>query len=115
VILKGFVQGPSMGVVLEPDEVPRGLGLDGVMVRQVDAGGPAQTAGVRPMRRGYLGDLIVGVNSRRISNTQDFFKAMEGKLVGEDIVLSVQRAAADQSSDSLDRVDIQVQLGSKIL
>mmetsp|Transcript_126985 Transcript_126985/g.270759 ORF Transcript_126985/g.270759 Transcript_126985/m.270759 type:complete len:421 (+) Transcript_126985:50-1312(+) len=115
VILKGFVQAPSMGVVLEPDEVPRGLGLDGVMVRQVDAGGPAQTAGVRPMRRGYLGDLIVGVNSRRISNTQDFFKAMEGKLVGEDIVLSVQRAAADQSSDSLDQVDIRMQLGSKIL
>merc|ERR1719221_1931429 len=115
VILKGFVQAPSLGVVLEPDEVVRGLGLNGVMVGKVEAGGPAQAAGVRPMRQGSLGDLIVGVDARPVQSTQDFFKAMDGKMAGQGVVLTGNRAGSDVNSDSPWQLDLKVELGSRIL
>jgi S1-C subfamily serine protease len=115
VILKGFVQQPSMGLLLEPDDVTKTLGLSGVMVREVEAGGPAATAGVKPMRRGIFGDLIVGIDSASVINTMDFFKALENKVPGDAVMLRVQRAQPDVTSEKYDTVNLQVQLGSRII
>jgi S1-C subfamily serine protease len=115
VILKGFVQQPSMGLLLEPDDVTKTLGLSGVMVREVEAGGPAATAGVKPLRRGIFGDLIVGIDSSSVINTMDFFKALENKQPGDAVMLRVQRATPDASSEKYDTVNLKVQLGSRII
>jgi len=114
VILQGHVATPSMGVVLAQDTLSQGLGLDGVLVRKVDVGGPADRAGIRPMRGGILGDVIFGIDSKPVVSSQDVFKALSGKVPGEDVVLSVRRAGPDADSDTV-TFNLKVELGSRIL
>uniref|UniRef100_A0A7S4QRQ9 PDZ domain-containing protein n=1 Tax=Alexandrium monilatum TaxID=311494 RepID=A0A7S4QRQ9_9DINO len=115
VITKGHVQGPSMGVVLAHDALSQTLGIDGVMVRKVDRGSPAEIAGLRPMRGGRLGDIIVGIDSKRVDSIQTFFQALDGKLPGEQVLVSVRRAGEDVNTDDWVTLDIPVELGSRIL
>ena len=52
----------------------RSVGLDerdGLLVRVVEEGSPAETAGIRE------GDLIVAVNGAAVTNADDLFDAME--------------------------------------
>jgi len=114
VILEGHVATPSMGVELAPDTLSQGLDLDGVLVRKVDVGGPADRAGIRPMRGGILGDVIFGIDSKPVVSSQDVFKALSGKVPGEDVVLSVRRAGPDADSDTV-TFNLKVELGSRIL
>jgi serine protease Do len=69
---------PRLGVGLAPAHVARALrrsvGLDerdGLLVRVVEDGSPAETAGIRQ------GDLIVAVNGAPVSSADDLFDAME--------------------------------------
>ena len=50
-IRHGSIVRPSLGVSLAPDQLTERLGLDGVLVMQVDPDGPAALAGLRPTRR----------------------------------------------------------------
>lgn len=52
-------------------DLPRGM--DGLVVREVEPGSPAETAGLRP------GDVIVGVDGREVSSRGDFEKAVDGR------------------------------------
>jgi len=115
VIIQGFVRGSSMGVVLARDSLSQELGIDGVMVRQVTHGSPAELAGLRPMRGGRFGDIIVGIDSKPVHSIQAFFRALDGKLPGDEVVVSVRRAAEDANKVELDSLDITVELGSRIL
>ena len=70
---------PRLGVGLAPAHVAKALrrsvGLeerDGLLVRVVEEGSPAETAGIRQ------GDLIVAVNGAAVTNADDLFDAMEG-------------------------------------
>jgi hypothetical protein len=49
-----------MGAVLAPQQVLRGLGVDGVLVLEVPAGSPAAAAGLRATYRDVFGDLVLG-------------------------------------------------------
>ena len=69
---------PRLGVGLAPAHVAKGLrrsvGLeerDGLLVRVVEEGSPAEGAGIRQ------GDLIVAVNGAAVTNADDLFDAME--------------------------------------
>jgi serine protease Do len=69
---------PRLGVGLAPAHVAKALrrsvGLDerdGLLVRVVEDGSPAETAGIRQ------GDLIVAVNGAPVSSADDLFDAME--------------------------------------
>ncbi len=68
-----------LGVALAPPDVARGLrravGLDerdGLLVRAVEDGGPADRAGVKE------GDLIVAASGRAIADVDALFDALEG-------------------------------------
>ena len=52
-------------------DLPRGM--NGLVVREVEPGSPAETAGLRP------GDVIVGVDGREVSSRGDFEKAVDGR------------------------------------
>lgn len=110
IILTGHVISPSLGIVFGTDALSRQLGLTGLMIRGVSAGSPAAQAGLRPMKAGRLGDIINGVDGRPVGSTGEFFIALGGKRPGEEVMLSVQRGAADDA-DSVDTVDIKVRLG----
>jgi serine protease Do len=93
---------PRLGVGLAPAHVARALrrsvGLDerdGLLVRVVEEGSPAEAAGVR------AGDLIVSVNGTAVSTADDLFDAMEAATAtlrigivrgSEDLEITVQLA-----------------------
>jgi S1-C subfamily serine protease len=63
--------------------------VDGVVVRQVETGLPAQRAGVRGLRflrgRLILGDLIVGVDGQPVKDYDDLYNALDRHKVGESV------------------------------
>jgi len=111
VLREGYVQRPSMGAGIGRDELSDQLGVKGVMVRSVVPGGPAQLAGLRPMRPGVLGDLIVGIDDKAVDSRNDLFLQINQKHPGDVVVLTVQRAAAGQSDDRMDTLALSMELG----
>lgn len=108
---EGYVSRPSLGVVFAPDEMSRSLGVGGAMVLKVLPGGPAQRAGLRALRGGQLGDVIVSLGGRPVGSAGDVFTLLDQRAPGEDVTMSVQRASADENSDQFDVVDLTVRLG----
>lgn len=110
-IEEGYVSRPSIGVELAPDAMSESLGMPGAMVMKVVPGGPAQQAGMRALRGGQLGDVIVRMGGRQISSSTDVFRYLDQRKPGEEIVMTVQRASQDVNSDDPDVVDLKVRLG----
>jgi S1-C subfamily serine protease len=97
IIEKGKVTRPGLGVELFPDSVAARLRLDGCIISEVVSQSAADTAGLRGTRRTQdgdieLGDVIVDLNSRKITSNDDLFKAMEKYKVGDEVELTVNRA-----------------------
>jgi S1-C subfamily serine protease len=95
-IRHGSIVRPSLGVSLAPDQLTERLGLDGVLVMQVDPNGPAALAGLRPTRRDFtgnvhLGDLIAAIDDEPLQSTEDFFAALEAREPGDEVTLTVVR------------------------
>ena len=91
-IANGRVIRPRVGVVYGGEVDPQSaraynLGTDhGVIVREVEPGGPAARAGIQP------GDIVTAVNGTRIESWNDFVRdAVVTKKVGETIKLTVVR------------------------
>lgn len=110
-IEEGYVSRPSIGVELAPDAMSESLGMPGAMVMKVVPGGPAQRAGMRALRGGQLGDVIVRMGGRQISSSSDVFRYLDQRTPGEEIVMTVQRPSPDVNSDDPDVVDLKVRLG----
>jgi serine protease Do len=58
---------------------------EGVIITNVDTGGPAQEAGLR------TGDLILEINKKQIRNLEDYRKAVDSIRNGETALLLVKR------------------------
>jgi len=87
-VKKGF-----LGVVVEPVELPEELARsaevgqeDGLLVRSVDAGSPARTAGVA------LGDIILKLGDTQATDEYELHKALTGDVVGKTLALRILRA-----------------------
>jgi 2-alkenal reductase len=73
-ISRGRAPLPGIGITpIRPDLVER-AGIAGVVIAEVRRGTPAAEAGLRPMnaKTGNLGDVIVGVNGKRIEGLSNF-------------------------------------------
>lgn len=111
IIAKGFVRRPFLGIVFAPDVMAQELQLSGIMVMKVVPSGPAEKAGVLPMRGGKLGDILVALDGSRTSSSDDVFKLLEDKKPGDELSMTVQRASADADSDKYEEVVLKVTLG----
>jgi putative serine protease PepD len=58
---------------------------DGAIVRAVRPGGPGQRGGVQ------VGDVIVGLNGRRVDDPADVSAAIQGQAPGDTVTVQVQR------------------------
>jgi len=104
-----------MGITLAMDDLAEGLGIgEGVLVRNVDTDGPAGRAGMRSMKGGHLGDIIVGIDAAPVSSLETFFKALDTKTPGQEITVKVRRQVL-ADADTLDQVDLKIELGSRVL
>jgi len=96
IIRYGKVQKPALGISIAEDYVVRRLGVEGVLIVSVTPGGAADRAGLRPTRRDsrgrtVLGDLIVAVDDKTISESRDLFRALDSYNIGDTVRLRVRR------------------------
>ena len=83
----GRVGKPRLGVTVATLNSQNGMWPNGAYVVSVDAGSPAEKAGIQ------AGDIIVEVDGNVVSNNEDLMNSMEGKNAGDTIRLTVWRPA----------------------
>ncbi len=93
-----------LGIAIAPPQVAarlrRSVGLephDGLLVRGVESGGPADRAGIRQ------GDLLTAAGGRDLSAAEDLFAVLDGHDAGTPLSIAVLRGA--------ERVDVTVEFG----
>jgi len=87
---------PGIGIVPLPDYWTQRFGLDGVVIRSVNPGSPAERAGLEPLQvtpsgRVRIRDRIVAVNGEPVRNLDDLLHAFESAGVGARVSLTVAR------------------------
>ncbi len=87
---------PGIGIRILPDSTARRLGLEGVVVRDVAPGGPAEKAGIEGLGRDrsgkiLLGDVIVAVDGQGIRGSDDLMHAFESRGVGARLTVTLER------------------------
>ncbi len=95
-ITHGKITRAGIGVQVANDALARELGLKGVLIIDVPAGGAAEQAGLRPTRRGpngrvQLGDVITRVGGHEVVTFNDLLNALDEFKVGETITITVLR------------------------
>ena len=94
----GEVIRPSIGVVPFRDQLTDRMGIQGVLIRAIYRGSPAEKAGLRGTARVLdhrgvfpLGDVIVSANGKVIENLDDWYSFLESQHVGDSVTLEVLR------------------------
>jgi len=95
-IAHGEVVRPGLAISIVPDTWARQRGIDGVIVLQVQPDGAAAKAGVRPLSQDdagnlLLGDTIVGIGGKQVTDSDDLFRALDDFDVGDSIEVVVRR------------------------
>ncbi len=87
----GKVKRAGLGVVLVPDVYVKRLGMKGAMILELQPGGAAAKAGLRPTTRNrygdvVFGDVIVSVDGEPVESNEDLIQYVDkNKAVGETI------------------------------
>jgi S1-C subfamily serine protease len=96
----GEVRRPKLGVGTRDVELVRGqIELpvsEGILVLQVQPGGPAANAGLRGLTQTdtgdwELGDIIVGMDNEKIDKTDDLYKLLDKHQFGDTVQLQIVR------------------------
>lgn len=98
-IRNGKAARPGLGILLAGDGVSRRFGVEGVVVRAVNPGSPADEAGfvgmeLDPWGRARLGDVIVGVEGREVQAVDDLIKELDSRAVGDEVKVALDRNGA---------------------
>ncbi len=98
----GRVRRAGLGVTVLPDHVARRWGVEGVVIRDVQAGSPASRAGLNPIeldRRGAVVsfDVIVRVADEAIRSFADLANALDGYAPGDRVEIELERGDARRS------------------
>lgn len=109
---KGFVSRATLGVSFAPVSMSKALGIEGLLVSSVIPGGPASEAGLIAMRRGRLGDVVVGIEGKRVDTPGDVVKLLDQYSPGKTVRVQLQRANLDLDGDDYSVVDLTVTLGA---
>jgi S1-C subfamily serine protease len=95
-IQHGRIVRPVLGVHLLSDEVAARLGLSGVAIGAVVANGPAEGAGLRGTTRDSqgrlrLGDVIVSIDDRKVTDTDTLLRHLEAYRPGDQVAVGYLR------------------------
>ncbi len=94
-IATGRAVQPGIGVSILSDQAARGSKIEGIVVRSVQPGGPAARAGLEGLKRtarGWaLGDVIVGVNGKKVRTIDGMAQEFEDAGVGATVTLLLER------------------------
>ncbi len=94
-IKNGRMIKPGIGAVLADVRLSRRLGIEGLIILNVERGGPAHNAGLRSTRQ-YRGDIILGdiikeIEGVKVVSYNDVRSELERFIVGEEVVLTINR------------------------
>jgi len=99
IIKHGRLIRPGLGISVANERLMERLGIEGVLIVQVESGTSAEKAGLRGVRKVngevLLGDIIVGLNGRPIKNLDDLRQEMERYKVGDEVTLKIIRDAKE--------------------
>lgn len=94
-IKHGRVMKPGIGVTLVDQRIAARLGVEGILIRDVEKGGPADRAGLRPTKqyRGevILGDIITAINGADVRSFDDIRTLLENYKIGDEVELRIIR------------------------
>jgi S1-C subfamily serine protease len=83
---------PDLGLTLADERSLRRAGYPtGVMIDEVEAGGPAAAAGLQPMGDATPGDLILRVNGQEITSNAQFDQIIAARRPGDRLTLDIER------------------------
>jgi S1-C subfamily serine protease len=106
IIKHGHVIKPGIGATLADERLARRLGIDGILILNIERNSPAEIAGLRPTTqyRGEvtLGDIIIAVSGIEVNSYDELRTELEQYAVGSQVTLTILRAGK--------RYDVQVGL-----
>jgi len=95
VIRHGRVARPGIGVGIANEKIAARLGIEGVLVINVQANSSAEAAGLQGTSRAggeiVLGDIIKNVNGQAVRTYDDLRNELDRYQVGEVVTLGIQR------------------------
>ena len=106
IIQFGRVIQPSIGVRLLDERVAAQLGIEGVIIADVQKGTPADSAHFQETKREKngtikLGDVIVQMDGAQIKNYDDLYSYLERKKVGDKVEITVVRNPREKTQKIL--------------
>jgi len=94
-IKHGRVIRPGIGATLADDRLTHRLGVEGVLILNIEKGSPAEKAGLRPTtqtRSGIvLGDIITAVDGAPVKSYDDLRTELERYQVGSEVTVTILR------------------------
>jgi S1-C subfamily serine protease len=96
IITTGRAVSAGLGVNIFSDDASRNLGVEGVIIRSVVPDTGAARAGLRGTREGRdgrieIGDIIVGVEQKKVRNYDDLYNALDGHAPNQDVQVHILR------------------------
>jgi S1-C subfamily serine protease len=97
-IKDGHIIHPGIGATFADDRVAKRLGVEGVLIINVEQDGPAETAGLRPTTQ-YLGEIILGdiitaVGGVEVHSLEDLLSELERHAIGDEVPFTILRNGA---------------------
>lgn len=114
IIRNGKVSGAGLGVAIVADYYARGLGIrQGVLLDTVYPNSAAAKAGLRgtqvdPNGEVLLGDIVTGINAKKVVDVNSLRDALEPFLVGDEVEVTFQRKGTEKKAQvKLQQIEIQ--------
>ncbi|EAQ81242.1 S1C family serine protease [Blastopirellula marina] len=110
ILRTGKVSKPYLGVALLPASAVAQLNLQGALIGEVVEGSPAANAGLQPTivtEQGIeeMGDVIIAVDGKPVTNHSDVVGQLIQHKVGDTIQVTIIRGAGTDNAEKLD-VDV---------
>lgn len=112
----GRVKQAGISIRVFNDQVARYLGIEGVIIANVQNNSSAEAAGLKGTYQdalGYihLGDIITGVNNDSIKNYNDYTQALDKVTIGDNIKLKIK---SQETTREVEVKTVDVSMGSTL-
>jgi S1-C subfamily serine protease len=95
IIKHGRIIRPGIGATLADERVAQRLGIEGILILNLEKGGPAEKAGMVPTTqyRGeiILGDIITAVAGKQVRSFEDLLTELKRYRVGAEVNFTILR------------------------
>ena len=102
ILQHGKIKTPGIGVIPIDDAIAKQAGVAGVVIAKVMPNTPAASAGLIGLSRNQygrfqLGDIIIGIDGKRVRNFAEMLRLIEKKKIGQTVTVHIIRNNKQQS------------------